>query len=90
MMNFPQNIEKSLKPIQKMESKMQVIIFEGQDEIIIGLKKDGKKLKQLWFTEGARNIEWYDISTCEITNGIAISSKVDLKTDCIQKDYVIK
>lgn len=58
----------------------KAIIFEGINEIIIGLKKDGKKIKDLWFEKGGRNIKEYDVYVCDLSDGVSIDSKVRIGT----------
>lgn len=65
----------------------KIIIFEGQDEVIVGLKKDREKLKKLWFTDAGRNLEDYDISTCDITDGFSVGGNIRIDTADRLKEY---
>ncbi len=54
------------------------IVFEGATEVIIGLKKNSKKLKQLWFDEGGRNTDDYDVYTFDLSEGLSIDARTTL------------
>lgn len=63
----------------------RIVVFEGFNEIIIGLEKNLTHLKKEWFHNTGRDIESYDIYTCDITNGLQIETQVSV-TAKKQKD----
>lgn len=66
-----------------------IVLFEGTDEVIVGLKKDAKHIKNLWFDEGGRSIEDYAVYICSMTDGFSISLNPKIGTADLLEEYEV-
>ena len=61
---------------------MKVYVFDNGDRVVIGVNY--KKIVEEWFTDTGRDLEEYNIFTCDMSKGIEITMKTSV--DGI-KDY---
>lgn len=58
----------------------KIIVFEGTDEIIVANFKSIEKIVKLWFLEGQRSLDNYDIYLVDGDEGFSFSSRVCIDT----------
>ena len=55
---------------------MNCIVFEGADEVLIVSAAKVNAFIQLWFLEGQRNMDEYDVELVNIDDGLALTQSI--------------
>ena len=55
---------------------MNCIVFEGADEVLIVSAAKVNAFIQLWFLEGQRNLDEYDVELVDIDDGMSVTQSI--------------
>jgi len=63
---------------------MNCIVFEGADEVLIVSAAKVNAFIQLWFLEGQRNMDEYDVSLVDIDDGFTVTQTIRMDDATIE------
>lgn len=59
-------------------NSLDMIVFEGITETIIGLASNSNELIRIWFLEGERSLDEYDVFRVNSKDGFSVSSRLSV------------
>lgn len=63
------------------------IVFEGCDEVLVVSAAKVNAFIQLWFLEGQRNMDEYDIELVDLDDGFAVRQRIHLEDDTRDQNF---
>ena len=58
---------------------MNCIVFEGADEVLVVSAAKVNDFIQLWFLEGKRNLDEYDVELVNIDDGFSVTQSIRME-----------
>lgn len=66
---------------------MNIIVFEGADEVLVVSAAKVNVFIRLWFLEGQRNLDEYDVELVDANEGFAITQRIKLEDETRIPDF---
>lgn len=66
---------------------MNVVVFEGLNEILVVSAANVNAFIRLWFLEGKRNMDEYDVSLTDASEGFAITQRMSFEDGTYHPDF---